>query len=112
MAEPLFALHPTSAGDMLNRAVRLYRRHLRRILRIAFLPSACAFLICTGTESWDPATDLVYRLGLVVASPLCMFLSAILARWVLDPGAIAGMESSAAALALALRPESFGGGRS
>ncbi len=75
MADPLFALHPSSAGDMLDWAVRLYRRHLRSVPRVALWPSACAFVICTAAESLDPATGLVYRLGVVLASLLYTFLS-------------------------------------
>jgi hypothetical protein len=85
MAEPLFALHPMSAGDLIDRAARIYRRHFLSILRLAVIPIGIATIVNLYAERLE-GLALGFWLAILAGEILTTFAEAALVRWIADPG--------------------------
>lgn len=92
MAEPAFPLHPRSAGDILDHAVRLYRRHFLSFLKLVLVPfpimlSASIWMefLSRGERWMQDVPGVLLWVSLLLAN---MFLASLaggaVARWVSD----------------------------
>jgi len=100
MAEPAFDLQPMSVGDLLDRAVRMYRRHLVHTLGIVILP----YLAFVPAFSW-----LFLTIGERGSSSAERELSAIAAITLLFLGAVCFYLASMGALACSVSERYLGG---
>jgi hypothetical protein len=85
MAQPLFALHPMSAGDLIDRAVRIYRRHFLSIFRLALIPGSIAMALNVYAARLE---NLAFSWWVTVLAAGCLttFIDAVLVRWIANPG--------------------------
>jgi hypothetical protein len=90
MLSPTFDLQPMSTGDILDRTVRLYRRHFLHTLAIVSLPYLLIVPIWAliGTEIWGPGRPAPWRNPAVVAG-LVVFGMAYLWLYFVSMGALA-----------------------
>ena len=94
MAAPLFELRPRSAGDILDQALRLYRRHFVSILRLVLVPFALTVPLSIWEDSVSDGVEGLQDLLriLPLSSALLVAIQwlgslgeAALARWVANP---------------------------
>lgn len=79
-----FALEPLSAGDIIDRAVRLYRRHFLVLLRIVIGPSLVAYaggiMYTIGVRNFSLDRGdgrMIFMTGLVLAGMICYVVGKI-----------------------------------
>lgn len=87
-----FTIMPLSAGDIIDRAVRLYRRHFVALLRIVLAPSLIAYVgaiaLTVGLQNFSPVHGDAQMIvsGLLVVGGLVIYLIGKIAFFVVLGG--------------------------